>query len=82
MVGWSVDLYVGRSYFPKRAGLVLLSEHCSIAALLYVCIRESVIVENIRLVDSTADFGVKTKLTPNCMLQERAKLVFTAVCTQ
>ena len=50
-------------------------------------IREFVIVENIRLVyplDLAADFGVKTnsKLTPDCHLQERAKLVFRAVCTQ
>ena len=48
--------------------------------------REIVIVENIRLVhqlDLTGDFGVKTntKLTPNCQLKEKSKLVFRAVCT-
>ena len=40
--------------------------------------REFIIVENIRLVrliDLTADFGVKTnsKLTPNCQLREKRK---------
>ena len=51
--------------------------------------RDIVIVENIRLVrllDLTADFGVKinAKLTPlfDEQRKKRAKLVFKAVCTQ
>ena len=49
--------------------------------------REFVIVENIRqvcLLDLTAGFEVKTKtkLTPDCQLQEKEKLVFKALCTQ
>ena len=48
--------------------------------------KEFVMVENIRLIsllDLTGDFGVKTntKLTPNCQLKEKSKLVFRAVCT-
>ena len=46
--------------------------------------REIVIVENIRLIDSTADFGVKTnaKYTPILKLRENSKMVFKTVCTQ
>ena len=49
--------------------------------------REFIIAENVCQVcvlDLTADFGdnTKAKLTPDCQLRERAKLVFRDVCTQ
>ena len=50
-----------------------------------VIVREIVIVENIRLLDLTADFGVKinAKLTPIFKLRERrAKLAFKTVRIQ